>query len=153
MFGRFSLANSTSPGVGAFDGWLGGATNSIDNARSAVISDTHVFSPAVVHEVRFGFLRTNSSSTVPDINQGVVFARQQNVPLFPFPVLFFPSINFTYSGRHLDTKVQAAWQIVHGAMAFGGQLCFAQYLRQSVLEALEIPAPDWVYIDDLLQTN
>jgi hypothetical protein len=41
----------------------------------------------------------------------------------------------------------------HGAVAFGGRLCFAQYLRESVLEALQIPTPDWVYIQDLLQTN
>ena len=44
------------------------------------------------------------------------------------------------------------WAVRHGAVAFRGRLCFAQYLRQSVLEALQIPAPDWVYIDDLLQT-
>jgi hypothetical protein len=41
----------------------------------------------------------------------------------------------------------------HGAVAFGGRLCFAQYLRESVLEALQIPTPDWVYIQDLLDTN
>ncbi len=28
-------------------------------------------------------------------------------------------IDYTYSQRHLDTKDQAAWQIVHGALAFG----------------------------------
>lgn len=43
--------------------------------------------------------------------------------------------------------------IRHGAMAFGGRLVFAQYLRETVLEALEIPAPDWVYIQDLLETQ
>jgi hypothetical protein len=41
----------------------------------------------------------------------------------------------------------------HGAVAFGGRLCFAQYLRERVLQALEIPAPDWVYIQDILQTQ
>jgi len=39
----------------------------------------------------------------------------------------------------------------HGAVAFGGRLCFAQYLRESVLDELQIPYPDWVYIQDLLQ--
>ena len=37
----------------------------------------------------------------------------------------------------------------HGAVAFGGRLCFAQYLRESVIEELHIPHPDWVYIHDL----
>lgn len=41
----------------------------------------------------------------------------------------------------------------HGAVAFGGRLCFAQYLRENVLEALEIPAPDWVYIEELIGTH
>jgi hypothetical protein len=41
----------------------------------------------------------------------------------------------------------------HGAVAFGGRLVFAQYLRESVLEALELPAPDWVFVQDLLQTQ
>ena len=41
----------------------------------------------------------------------------------------------------------------HGAAAYGGRLCLAQYLRESVIEDLEIPAPDWVYLQDLTQTN
>jgi len=37
----------------------------------------------------------------------------------------------------------------HGAVAFGGRLCFAQYLRESVLKTLGIAEPDWVNIADL----
>ncbi len=29
------------------------------------------------------------------------------------------AVEFTYSNRHLDSKDQAAWQVVHGALAFG----------------------------------
>ena len=112
MFGRFSLSNATNPGVGSFDGWLGGASNGIDNARSAVLSDTHIFGPTLVNEVRFGFLRTNSSTTIPGIHEGVAFARQQNVATFPFPIQFFPSINFPFSG---DISGQVQFNAIGGA--------------------------------------
>jgi len=41
----------------------------------------------------------------------------------------------------------------HGAAAFGGRLCFAQYLRENVINELQIPHPDWVYIQDILQVQ
>lgn len=37
----------------------------------------------------------------------------------------------------------------HGAKANGGRLCFAQYLRETVLDAMDINYPDWVNIQDL----
>jgi hypothetical protein len=39
----------------------------------------------------------------------------------------------------------------HEAAAVGGRLCFAQYLRETVLDTLLVPRPDWVKIQDLLQ--
>lgn len=41
----------------------------------------------------------------------------------------------------------------HEAAAIGGRLCFAQYLRETVLHSLQLPSPDWVKIQDLLQTE
>ena len=37
----------------------------------------------------------------------------------------------------------------HRAVAFGGRLCFAQYLRETVLESLGIAEPEWINIRDL----
>jgi hypothetical protein len=39
----------------------------------------------------------------------------------------------------------------HEAAATGGRLCFAQYLRESVLDSLKVPRPDWVNIQDIMQ--
>ena len=41
----------------------------------------------------------------------------------------------------------------HGAVAFGGRLCFAQYLSENVLNKLQIPHPKWIYIQDILQVQ
>ena len=40
----------------------------------------------------------------------------------------------------------------HEAAANGARLCFAQYLRETVLDTLQVPRPDWVKIQDILQT-
>lgn len=37
----------------------------------------------------------------------------------------------------------------HGVVAFGGRLCFAQYLCESVLQTLGIAEPGWVNIHNL----
>ena len=48
------------------------------------------------------------------------------------------------------TVVTIAGRVVrHGATADGERLCWAQYLRQSVLESLEIPEPSWVSVMDI----
>jgi Carboxypeptidase regulatory-like domain len=100
FFGRFSFGNQVTPrpsrfGVGQ---WIGGGSTNLDFSRQLVLADTHVFSPSVVNEFRFGFNRHNPSvaGTAP---AGVPFAQQNNLALFPFPEKGFPSILFTYSGQ------------------------------------------------------
>jgi outer membrane receptor protein involved in Fe transport len=99
MFGRFSLANASNPGVGNFDGFIGGGSSSIRNARNAVFSETHIFSPNVVNEFRAGYTRHNGSSVPNDTAEGVAFANKHNVAMFPFPLLAFPGITFAFSGQ------------------------------------------------------
>ncbi|MDP2999335.1 MAG: TonB-dependent receptor [Bryobacterales bacterium] len=100
LYGRFSMANSPNVSVGSFGAgnWIGGGSTSLDNSRQMALSDVHVFSPTTVNEFRFGYVRSNSSSkgTAP---QGVAFAQQNKMALFPFPELGFPSFNFYYAGE------------------------------------------------------
>ena len=98
MFARFSLAGSNSPSVGSYDGWIGGPSRYVDKSRSAALSDTHILSPSVVNEFRFGYLRVNSSTEIPLIGESVAFAMKHSVAMFPFPIQSFPSIGFPYSG-------------------------------------------------------
>ena len=43
----------------------------------------------------------------------------------------------------------ASWVVHHRATARGQQLCLAMWLQQNVLASSNIPAPDWVQIQDL----
>jgi outer membrane receptor protein involved in Fe transport len=99
MFGRFSLADASSPGAGSFDGFIGAGSSSIRNTRSAVVSEVHIFNPNVVNEFRAGYARHNGSSVPNDTAAGVEFANKHNIAMFPFPLLAFPGIIFAYSGQ------------------------------------------------------
>jgi hypothetical protein len=39
--------------------------------------------------------------------------------------------------------------IQHGAVCTGERVCWAQYLKENVLDNLDIPPPKWVYIQDI----
>ena len=104
MFGRFSWFNSSQPDPGSFDGFIGGGSSTVNSGVSTVISDTHLFSPTLVNEIRGGYTRHNSSIYGVAQN-GVGFANQNNIALFPFPVQGFPSIAFNYSGQ-VNTQTQ-----------------------------------------------
>jgi hypothetical protein len=99
LFGRFSLGDSTTPNPGSFDGFIGAGSNNILNSRHAVIGDVHIFSPNVVNEFRMGYTRTNSSQVPLGLAQGVQFANQNKIGLFPFPVQGFPALQFAFSGQ------------------------------------------------------
>src|SRR6266446_4556396 len=99
LFGRFSLSNGTTPNPGNFDGFIGAGSNNILNSRSSVIGDVHVFSPCVVNEVRAGYTRINTSQNPNGLDQGVQFANQNKIALFPFPIQGFPALQFAFSGQ------------------------------------------------------
>ena len=98
MFARFSWGHSDQPDPGNFDGFIGAGTSTVNKSINSVLSDTYLFRPTVVNELRGGYTRHDSSiyGTSP---QGVGFANQNNIALFPFPVQAFPSITFNYSGQ------------------------------------------------------
>jgi hypothetical protein len=108
LFGRFSFGNQSWPSPGVFEGFIGGGSSNIDNARHLVLSDTYIFSPKVVNEFRFGYIRHNGS-ILGDAPQGVEFAERNRVALFPFPVKGFPSIAFNFSGAISGSQQFTSW--------------------------------------------
>ena len=108
FYARFSTSANSRPAVGSFPGFIGGGTSSIDNAAQGVASDVHIFSPAVVNEFRFGYVRHNGSIFGSGQN-GAGFAREHNMALFPAPLLGFPSIAFNYSGQLSGTSEFSSW--------------------------------------------
>src|SRR5437899_146116 len=100
--------NNSQPAVGSFPGFIGGGTSSINNAAQAVLSDIHIFTPALVNEFRFGYVRHNGSifGTGQD---GVGFAHEHNVAMFPAPQLRFPSFSFIYSGQQSGSAEFSGW--------------------------------------------
>jgi Carboxypeptidase regulatory-like domain/TonB dependent receptor len=109
FFGRFSLSDQTNPQPGTFDGFIGGSNNLYRNIRQFVLSDTHVFSPTVVNEARAGYTRHNGSRIVEGVNEGVKFALDNKVALFPFPVKGFPGIAFNFSGESTGSTQFDGW--------------------------------------------
>jgi carboxypeptidase family protein/TonB-dependent receptor-like protein len=108
LYARFSISENSKPATGNFPGFIGGGTSSIDNSAQAVLSDVHIFSPAIVNEFRFGYVRHNGSIFGSGQN-GVGFAEQNNVALFPAPLLGFPSIAFNYSGQLSGSSEFTGW--------------------------------------------
>lgn len=108
LYGRFSVVENSQPAVGSFPGFIGGGTASINDAAQGVLSDVHVFTPTLVNEFRFGYVRHNGSIQGTGQN-GAAFAQQHNLALFPAPILGFPSIVFNYSGQLSGTSEFTGW--------------------------------------------
>jgi hypothetical protein len=109
FFARFSQSNQTNPQPGSFDGFIGGSNTLYRDIRQLVLNDTHIFSPAVVNEFRAGYTRHNGSRLVDDVDEGVKFALENNVALFPFPVKGFPGIAFNFSGETTGSTQFDGW--------------------------------------------
>ena len=108
LFGRFSRSAATDPSPGTFgdhNPFIGGGGSRVRYAVNAVLNDTHIFTPSVVNEFRFGYTRHNNSFVPHGQAEGVNFARENNVALFPFPVQAFPSLAFNFSGQ-INTQSQ-----------------------------------------------
>ena len=109
LFGRISQSDQITPQPGTFDGFIGGSNNLYNDVFQAVINDTHVFSPALVNEFRGGYTRHNGSRIVEGVDDGVKFALQNNVAMFPFPVKGFPSLAFNFSGEATGSTQFDGW--------------------------------------------
>ena len=103
LFVRWSQSGQTQPNPGIFptNNFLGGGSVTDNRPKQGVISDTHLFSPTLVNEFRFGYAR-NLSDTLGNGADGVGFAQKAGLALFPFPAQGFPTLAFQYSG--LDTS-------------------------------------------------
>ena len=143
FFGRFSISNNSQPAVGSLPGFIGGGTNAVNNNMQGALSDIHSFSPTLVNELRFGYIRHNGSlyGTGQD---GAATALKDGMALFPGPQVGFPSVSFNYSGAasagsseftswgggdpnlNFETRLQAADNIswIHGkhSFKFGGDI-------------------------------
>ena len=137
LFGRFSISNNYQPAVGTFPGFIGGGTNAVNNSMQGALSDIHIISPAIVNELRLGYIRHNGSLYGTGQN-GAATALKDGMALFPGPVAGFPSITFNYSGSasagsseftswgggdpnlNVETRLQAADNIswTHGSHSF-----------------------------------
>jgi Carboxypeptidase regulatory-like domain/TonB dependent receptor-like, beta-barrel len=98
LFGRYSRGLQSSTNPGNFSGFLGGGTTNINNSINSILDDTYVFSANVVNEARAGYTRHNGSLEVSDLAQGLQFANQNGIAVYPFPVQMFPNIVFSPSG-------------------------------------------------------
>src|SRR4051794_13817316 len=108
FYARFSIGANSKPAVGIFPGFIGGGASSIDNSAQGVISDVHIFTPTLINEFRFGYVRHNGSAFGTG-QEGVDFAQKNNIALFPAPLLGFPSIAFNYSGQLSGTAQFSQW--------------------------------------------
>jgi hypothetical protein len=108
LYARYSLWNQRQPIPGSFEGFIGGGSRRLDFSRSSVVADTHVFSPSVVNEFRFGYTRHNGSD-VGDAPGGAPFAAANRIALFPFPDLGFPAISFNFSGNISGSQQFSSW--------------------------------------------
>ncbi len=109
LMGRWSWSDQTTPQPGVFDGFIGGSNTQYRNIRQLVLTDTHLFSPTMVNEIRAGVTRHNGSRIVDGVGDGVSFAGQNNVALFPFPVKGFPGIAFNFSGEATGSVQFDGW--------------------------------------------
>ncbi len=108
IFGRFSISNNYTPGVGSYPGFIGGGSDSIDNSRQAVLSYIHIFTPSLVNEARFGFIRHNGSS-FGNTGDGRAFAAEHNLATLPSPLPGFPGISFIYAGTVSGSAEFSGW--------------------------------------------
>ena len=108
VFGRFSISDNSTPGVGSFPGFIGGGSDAIDNSEQAVLSYIHIFTPTLVNEARFGFIRHNGSS-FGNTGEGRAFAAEHQLATLPSPLPGFPGISFIYAGTVSGSAEFSGW--------------------------------------------
>ena len=108
VFGRFSISDNFTPGVGSYPGFIGGGSDSVDNSEQAVLSYIHIFTPTLVNEARFGFIRHNGSS-FGNTGEGRAFAAEHQLATLPSPLPGFPGISFIYAGTVSGSAEFSGW--------------------------------------------
>jgi hypothetical protein len=98
LMARVSISNQNIPSQGTF---IYSAAVQFFNTRNAVLSDTHVFSPAVVNEFRFGFNRANTSANATLEKEANDFTSKAGLafgPIFGFPTLSWNTLGQSQGG-------------------------------------------------------
>ena len=108
VYGRFSIVDTFTPGVGSYPGFIGGGSDAIDNSQQAVLSYIHIFTPSLVNEARFGFIRHNGSS-FGNTGDGRAFAADHKIATLPSPLPGFPGISFIYAGTVSGSAEFSGW--------------------------------------------
>jgi len=107
VFARFSISDTSTPG-GSFPGFIGGGSDSIDNSQQGVISEIHIFTPALVNEFRFGYIRHNGSA-FGNTGEGRAFAAAHNLATLPSPLPGFPGFSFISAGTVSGSAQFSGW--------------------------------------------
>lgn len=100
LSGRFSWANQDTPTPGRFgvDHLLGAGNVQLLNSRQLVVNDTHVFTPSVVNEFRFGYTHYNGSIIGLKAAEGAELGKKVGLALFELPLATFTGLTFPFSG-------------------------------------------------------
>ena len=113
LMGRFSFAQDSSPSQGSY---IYSPVVTLFNSRNLALSDTHIFSPAVINEFRFGFNRSNSSQVALKVAEASAFAAQNGLQFGP--VTGFPSATFAFSGNGLGANEFSGFGAASSALVF-----------------------------------
>jgi hypothetical protein len=154
IFGRFSFSDRdlTPPGPipPPLDSAAFSSGNFLNNARSAAISETHIFTPRVVNEIRLGYNRNRSERL--QFNSDKDLSAQFGIPGIPFsanngglPQFSVTGLNTFGSSEYQPTvEIQNVYQIVERLSWVAGRhtLKFGADLRPRVdFSILQPPVP------------
>jgi Carboxypeptidase regulatory-like domain/TonB dependent receptor len=154
IFGRFSFSdrNLTPPGPipPPLDGAAFSSGNFLNNARSAAISETHIFTPRLVNEIRLGYNRNRSERL--QFNSDKDLSAVYGIPGIPFsanngglPQFSISDLtNFGSSEYQPTVEVQNVYQVMESLSWVTGRhtLKFGADLRPRVdFSILQPPVP------------
>lgn len=94
LMARVSISRQNVPSTGNF---VYSPQVQLFNIVNAALSDTHVFTPTVVNELRFGFNRANTSATATMAQQANDFTAKAG--LASGPIFGFPTLNWNTLGQ------------------------------------------------------
>jgi hypothetical protein len=98
IMARVSLSNQNVPSQGNF---IYSPSVQLFNTRNVALSDTHVFSPTVVNELRLGYNRANTSAQATLLQKSTDFTSAAGMafgPIYGFPSLYWNSSGSSQGG-------------------------------------------------------
>ncbi len=120
---RFSFSQQVRPNQGAF---IYSPQENVFHTRNAALSDTHIFSPTVVNEFRFGYNRSNSSEVALRADEGTAFAAKNG--LQSGPVIGFPSVSFQFSGESFGQSQFSGFGAASSTLNFENSFQWADHV-------------------------